>query len=462
MTSVRFCGRVFAAVLMVSAASAPPAIAQTAQATPLPPAASPQEIQQLSAELAHLQQEFDAIRRQYDERLLALEQRLQQIGGGPMATPATPAPTSAPGMAATAAVMTTPAAPVPSESPAPAAALVQAAPAGSSKVFNPDTSVIANFLGDAGKNPMSDERSMQLAEAELGLQAIIDPYSRADFFLSAGPEGLDIEEGYVTFTSLPANLLLKVGKMRAQFGKVNALHTHMMPTTDRPLVTQNLVGGEEGLSDGGMSLSHLIANPLVFLDVTGEVYAGSSTVFQSGRRSKLNYVGRLRAYRDLSESANIDLGASVAFGPTDIGIADHQASSSDPLNKRLFGFDATFRYRPLRRAIYHRLNLRTEMVWSRQEMPRARPDEKAFGIYGLGEYQFAQRWYIGGRVDRSGRALDSSLVDKGGSLFVTFWPSEFSQVRVQYRHTTFAEGPRANEILFQFNFAIGAHGAHVF
>ena len=35
--------------------------------------------------------------------------------------------------------------------------------------------------------------------------------------------------------------------MRAQFGKVNTLHTHALPTVDRPLVTENLVGGEEGL-----------------------------------------------------------------------------------------------------------------------------------------------------------------------------------------------------------------------
>ena len=106
---------------------------------------------------------------------------------------------------------------------------------------------------------------MQLSEVEAAFQAVVDPYARADFFLSASPDGLDVEEGYVTFTSLPANLLLKVGKMRAQFGKVNTLHTHAMPTADRPLVTENLVGGEDGLSDAGMSVSHLVNNPHLYL-----------------------------------------------------------------------------------------------------------------------------------------------------------------------------------------------------
>jgi hypothetical protein len=126
---------------------------------------------------------------------------------------------------------------------------------GSSKVFNPDMSVIGNFIGLGGRNPFNAEPALQLTETEMALQAVIDPYARADFFLAAGPDGLEIEEGLITFTALPSNLLLKAGKMRAQFGKVNTLHTHLMPTADRPLVTGNLLGGEEGLSDSGLSLA---------------------------------------------------------------------------------------------------------------------------------------------------------------------------------------------------------------
>ena len=34
--------------------------------------------------------------------------------------------------------------------------------------------------------------------------------------------------------------------MRAQFGKVNTLHAHVLPWVDEPLVMKNLLGGEEG------------------------------------------------------------------------------------------------------------------------------------------------------------------------------------------------------------------------
>ncbi len=53
------------------------------------------------------------------------------------------------------------------------------------------------------------------------------------------------------FQLIPGGLLVRVGKMRAAFGKVNTLHNHVLPWTDRPLVTTNLVGGEEGIDDAG-------------------------------------------------------------------------------------------------------------------------------------------------------------------------------------------------------------------
>ena len=331
--------------------------------------------------------------------------------------------------------------------------------------------MIGNFVATAGQNPFSNESSLSLEEVEVAFQAIVDPYSRADFYIAAGPEGVEVEEGFITLTALPARVLLKAGKLRAQFGKMNPLHTHRVPGVDRPLVSNNLLGGREGLSDAGLSLSHLLLNPALFLELTGEVFAGNSSVFQSSDRSKLTYLGRVRAYRDLTEAANIDLGASFAFGPANLdggddrGHEEEQPASEDHgalgLNKRLFGIDATLRYRPLRGALYRRLNLTAELVWSRQDLPGG-GQTTAFGFYGLGEYQFARRWYVGGRVDRSARPFDGSAVDTGGAVFLTFWPTDFSQVRSQYRRINFHESRSANEFLFQLNFSIGAHGAHIF
>src|SRR5258708_37905150 len=119
------------------------------------------------------------------------------------------------------------------------------------KALNPDISMIGDFIGSAGHNPVNSTPSLQMHESELGVQAIIDPYARGDFFLSFGEQGVTLEEGYITLTALPAGLAAKVGKFRGAFGKVNTLHNHALDYIDRPLATVNLLGGEDGIDDAG-------------------------------------------------------------------------------------------------------------------------------------------------------------------------------------------------------------------
>ncbi len=335
---------------------------------------------------------------------------------------------------------------------------------GNAKLLNPDISLIGDFIGTAGRNNVSPSPSLEMHESEVGIQAIIDPYARADAFISFGETGVNVEEAYVTFTSLPAGLLLKVGKKRADFGKVNTIHNHALPFIDRPLVTNNLVGGEDGIDDAGFSLSRFLPAPKNwFLEGTAQVLRGDSDdLFQASRRQDVSVVGHLRAYRDLSESTNLDLGLSYARGHNNLG--------SNFLTN-LYSGDATFRWKPLRRAIYNSFMFRTELVWSARDqfspaVPTLFQTQHAFGMYSSAEYRVNRRWTVGGRFDRSGHATDAHLTDSGFSGILTYWPSEFSQIRGQYRFGHLATSPsdfsNANEFLFQFLFVMGAHGAHPF
>jgi hypothetical protein len=337
------------------------------------------------------------------------------------------------------------------------------------KLLNPDISLIGDFIGTAGHNAVSPSPSLQLHETEVGMQAIIDPYARADAFISFGETGVNVEEGYVTFTSLPAGLLLKVGKMRADFGKVNTIHNHALSWIDRPLATDNLVGGEDGINDAGMSISRFIAAPKGwFLEGTAQVYRGDSDgVFAAYRRQDLGVVGHLRGYRDLTESTNVDLGVSYSRGNS-AGLAG--APNPSAFFTNLYGTDATLRWKPLRRAIYKNFLFRTELFWSARDQlspVNIFQTQHAFGMYSSAEYRVNRRWTIGGRFDRSGHAANASLTDTGFSGILTYWPSEFSQIRGQYRfgHLAIAnpgDFSNANEFLFQFLFVMGAHGAHPF
>jgi hypothetical protein len=326
------------------------------------------------------------------------------------------------------------------------------------KALNPDISVIGDFLGAVGKNPFDPTPALEMHESEVGFQAIVDPYARADFFLSFGEEGVNLEEGYITFTSLPGGFVAKVGKMRAAFGKVNTLHNHVLPWTDRPLVTENLVGGEDGIDDAGLSITRILPAPGgIFLEATGQVFRGDSgDVFKSSQRRDASLVGHLRGYKDITDNTNIDLGFSYAHGHND---AD-ALYASNAFRTQLYGTDATLRWKPLRRSIYHSFVGRSELIWSNREEPGV--VQHGFGFYTSGDYQLGRRWFIGGRFDRSDRARNTSLTDSGFSTILTYWPSEFSQARGQYRFTKYADGREGNELLFQLQFSLGAHGAHPF
>ncbi len=347
-------------------------------------------------------------------------------------------------------------------SPAPAAQTTQTPSFGgatsNAKLLNPDISLIGDFIGAVGRNRVAPSRALELHESELGITAIIDPFARADVFVSFGEEGVEVEEGYVTFTSLPAGLLLKVGKLRAEFGKVNTIHNHALSFIDRPLVTNNLVGGEDGIDDAGFSLSRFVKGPKDwFLQGTAQVFRGDSfNLFTANRRQDVSVVGHVRAYKDLTESTNLDLGASYARGHNELG---------SRFLTNLYGADATFRWKPVRRAIYNSVLFRNELVWSARDQLSASNSfqtQRAFGLYSSLDYRMNRRWTVGGRFDRSGRATDARLTDTGFSTILTYWPSEFSQIRSQYRFSRYGQGGNANELLFQFLFVMGAHGAHPF
>src|SRR5436190_2774151 len=401
-----------------------------------------------------------------EQKIRDLEDRIVALEGQVRILKSQPGASAAPGVTQ---AQPAPAAPTPSptSTEATAQAGVQTAPqepvrlggagTAAAKALNPDISMIGDFIATTGQNHVLSAPVMEMHESELGVQAIIDPYARGDFFLSFGEEGVNLEEGFITFTALPGGIVAKAGKMRSAFGKVNTLHNHVLPWIDRPVVSGNLVGGEDGIDDAGFSLERILPAPKgIFLDATGQVFRGDSAdVFQAQQRSDVSTVEHLRAYRDITESTNLDIGVSYARGHNNGSL-----TAPGDFITQLYGVDATVRWKPLRRSIYHSFVGRSEFIWSqRQEFPR---EQRAFGMYASGDYQFGRRWFAGGRFDWSDRSQFDNLTDKGAAATLTYWPSEFSQLRGEYRFTRYADNRDSNELLMQLIFSLGAHGAHPF
>src|SRR5882762_6346226 len=128
-----------------------------------------------------------------------------------------------------------------------------------SNLLNPNISVVGWFQGmtghphDPGHSP---EPVMQLKETELGLQSIVDPWARGDFFVSFDPDGVaNLEEGYITWFHLPGNLGLRTGKFRSYFGPFNRTHPHDTAFATRPLLAsaQSVDFFEYGFGDSAAS-----------------------------------------------------------------------------------------------------------------------------------------------------------------------------------------------------------------
>ena len=190
------------------------------------------DAQRVASELESLRREVADLHRLYRERIDVLESRVAALEG------TGPAPTEVPQ-------------PARAELVVPEGAAGVGGPQGTlplygnvsamSKIFNPDIAVIGSFIGVAGKNPVESVPAFEMKEVETSLQAVVDPYARADFFLSVSPEGIEVEEGYVTFPTLPGGIYFS--------GEVN-LESVGLSGSDRRGVQRHVRGISEYASAG--------------------------------------------------------------------------------------------------------------------------------------------------------------------------------------------------------------------
>lgn len=336
-----------------------------------------------------------------------------------------------------------------------------------SNLLNPNISVIGWFQGEAG-NRYADpgkelSRPLDLKEAELAFQAMVDPYARADFFIAATREGFELEEGYIDWYHLPADFAVKVGKFRAGLGRFNRTHPAETAFADRPLVHERFFG-EEGLAEAGASVSWQAPLDLALVTLDGQALnapeAEAVPAFGRAQRRDLLYIGRASGYYDLTEALNTTLGLSYAHGPAGVEV-DQVVGTTVTRASQLGGVDLTFRWKDPRRAIYRSAFWQTEAFWSRRE---GVDDSKvgAFGLFTHLEYQFARRWRAGARYDYTQSPTDRTRHEKGGLAYLTFTPSEFSLISLQGRRARRFDGTNETLGMLKVTFNIGPHGAHPF
>jgi hypothetical protein len=384
-----------------------------------------------------------------------------------------------------------PATPTPSALPTPGARGFQ--------TLNPDISAILDLatglytnenVVKSGDDPQAS--GFRVQEVEIALQQVVDPYFRADIFLTIpNLSGLEVEEAYLTATSLPGNLQLRAGIFRAQIGRQNAQHLHQQDFTRRPTLNPELLG-IDGLRAPGAELSWLTPGIPFFLLWSASAFSVAPAepdeplqTFGGGGRGDLTALATARAFFPVSEATSIYAGLNYARGRT-------SQSSGDPLGvppipigptvydnfaDNLYGVDLYLKWKPANQAETY-----ASFAWQSEYFVRqirglaiggVSDPQLEGGFYTQVVMQTHRRWYVGLRGEAMGLpAGDNIKRQYAGEASLTWGLSEFSRVRLYgelRRGPLFLPldpvtvGPRTTGAAFvQLEAAIGAHGAHPF
>jgi len=328
----------------------------------------------------------------------------------------------------------------------------------------PDISAVGSFAGAfddydvANRSPREglfgpkDKPTPIFEELELGVQSVIDPYARADIFISFTPEGVDVEEAYLTSLSLPGSLQIRAGKFFSPFGRQNQQHPHVQEFVDAPLARNRLVATEV-LSGPGVDVAWLA--PLPWFTEVHLAGQGTQPFEVEGGEERLTGVARLLQYFPLGEATTLGIGVSAA----------RRDEASHGGFRDLGAADLYLRWRPLQTRSY--LTLQSE-VYTRKfrNVSDGRSDTGAYA-----QLFWRQDAYFGYGVrydnapvgPRFGAPEDAAAgTEHRYGAVATWFPSEFQRLRLQVSYDKRPGGQDGIEALLALEIGIGSHGAHPF
>jgi hypothetical protein len=339
------------------------------------------------------------------------------------------------------------------------------------------------------------QRGFNARNIELAFDGAVDPYfegfANIVFKLDNDNETeVEVEEAFLQTTSLPFNLQLKAGQFFAAFGRINPTHPHTWDFADAPLV-HGLLLGPDGLRGVGAQISWTLPVPWYSQLLLGVQNGRGGTGFSFrnpgddgiffGRRTTDREIRGLQDFVwiprwensfNLSDTQTVLIGASGAFGSNETG-ADSRT--------QIYGGDLLYKWKSSHaEGGFPFVKWQTEAMYRRFEAGRgineSFPVAETFhdwGMYSQVLWGFRKGWVVGVRGDYFD-AEDSRFTDDSDrqsrsriSANLTWYPTEFSKIRLQYNHdfiddTFFLAGRDVDSVFLQFEFILGAHGAHKF
>jgi hypothetical protein len=339
------------------------------------------------------------------------------------------------------------------------------------------------------------QRGFNARNTELAFDGAVDPYfqgfANVVFLLDNDNQTeVELEEAFMQTSSLPYNLQLKGGQFFADFGRLNPTHPHTWDFADTPLVN-GLFLGPDGLRGVGAQASWTLPLPwysqLVFASQNGRGETGFSfrnpgdngmffdritTDREARGLQDFVWIPRFENSFNLSDTQTVLAGVSGAFGSNETG-----ANS----RTQIYGADLLYKWKSSHaEGGFPFVKWQTEFMYRRFQAGHGADDSfpvaetfHDWGLYSQVLWGFKKGWVAGIRGDYV-HMQDSMFTDDRDrqprwrlSANLTWYPTEFSKIRLQYNQDFLEENfflsPREVESVFlQWEFILGAHGAHKF
>jgi hypothetical protein len=337
------------------------------------------------------------------------------------------------------------------------------------------------------------QRGFNARNIELALDGAVDPYfegfANIVFKLDSNNEtSVEAEEVFGQTTSLPYGLQAKGGQFFSPFGRLNPTHPHTWDFADAPLVN-GLMLGPDGLRGVGAQIAWVIPVPFYAQALVavqngeggtaysfrnpgedGTFYGRQTIDRQTDGLSDMAIAPHLEASFDLSPTQTILGGVSAAFGPNDTGENDRT---------QIYGVDLFYKWKPANaEGGWPFVKWQSEAMFRRYEAGHGLDDSfpvaetfHDWGAYSQVVWGFHKGWAAGLRGDYV-HMESSDITDDPQrqsryrlSTDLTWYPSEFSKLRLQYNHdmlksTDFEPNRDEDSVFLMYEFSLGAHGAH--
>ncbi len=339
------------------------------------------------------------------------------------------------------------------------------------------------------------QRGFNARNIELAFDGAVDPYfegfANIVFKLDNDNQtSVEVEEAFMQTSDLPFNLQLKGGQFFAAFGRINPMHPHTWEFADAPLV-HGLFLGPDGLRGVGGQISWVLPVPWYSQLLLGVQNGRGGTGF-SFRNPGDNgiffdrmttdreirgledfvWIPRWENSFDLSPTQVMLVGVSGAFGSNDTG---------SNTRTQIYGGDFLYKWKSARaEGGFPFVKWQTEVMYRRFEAGRGMDDAfpvaetfHDWGLYSQLLWGFKKGWVVGVRGDYVNMQDSRFTQDPDRqsrtrvSADLTWYPTEFSKLRLQYNHdflqeNFFLSGRDVDSVFFQFEFILGSHGAHKF